>query len=480
MKIVKRILYVIFVLFALFCGLVILCAFKPEVTEKIAHLLYSNKNVTTTAQKNSGAEDGTKSSEESAILADADVVSVYVPPQQSEISVPEQVSGKNGYQPIQNQSEQVGEETARQLKQQLGTGETGDELAFDAAFYPYYAMLDERGQHLYRQICANANALIGSFAPVEDIAVGELKNVFLAVCNDHPEIFWLDTVFYCKYREGGQCVEMDLQFNRTTVDLQAAKNDFNENANLIIAEAQNLGSSYEKEKFVHDALIDKVSYNMGAEMNQSAYSALVNGETVCAGYARAYQYLMQQLGVPCYCCTGFAGESHAWNIVALEDGYYNVDATWDDTDGGTYDYFNKTDEDYRTTHIRQELSVNLPPCNGQLYRETEPSEEQETNLRSLADVGMTEEDVLYSLSEYQNDCYNQIVAAGQGTYTFNNVIDGEALLMEIDAAYTAEDAMKAYMDNAVQAVDGSYYEVYFMSEELQGQRYLMMHKVTIR
>ena len=34
-------------------------------------------------------------------------------------------------------------------------------------------------------------------------------------------------------------------------------------------------------------LIDKISYNLGAEMNQSAYSALVNGQTVCAGYARA-------------------------------------------------------------------------------------------------------------------------------------------------------------------------------------------------
>ena len=53
----------------------------------------------------------------------------------------------------------------------------------------------------------------------------------------------------------------------------------------------------EKEKFVHDALIDKISYNLGAEMNQSAYSTLVNGQTVCAGYARAFQYLLQQLGI---------------------------------------------------------------------------------------------------------------------------------------------------------------------------------------
>lgn len=480
MKILKRILYFILALFAFFCGLVVLCAFRPEVTEKIAHILYSDKNVATASQKNPEAEEGTKPAEESVILADTGGVSVYVPPQQSEISIPQNVSGKNGYQPLQDQSEQVEEETARQLEEQLGTGETGDDLTFDSGFYPYYAMLDGKGQHLYRQICANAGALNGSFAPVEDITVGELKNVFMAVYNDHPELFWLDTAFLCKYREGGQCVEIDLQFNRTTADLQTAQNYFNENASLIIAEAQNLGSNYEKERFVHDALINKISYNMGAEMNQSAYSALVNGETVCAGYARAFQYLMQQLGVPCYYCTGFAGESHAWNIIALEDGYYNVDTTWDDTDGGTYDYFNKTDEDYRTTHIRQELSVNLPPCNGQMYRETGQSMEQENNLRSLADVGMTEEDVLHSFSEYYDDCYSQIVTAGRGTYKFYNVIEGEPLLLEVDAAYKTEGTMVECIENAVLAVDGSYYEVYYMAEELQQNRYLMMHKVIIR
>ena len=56
---------------------------------------------------------------------------------------------------------------------------------------------------------------------------------------------------------------------------------------------------------------------------------------------------------------------HAWNIVALEDGYYNVDVTWDDTPGGEYDYFNKTDEEYADTHVREELSVNLPVCGRQ-------------------------------------------------------------------------------------------------------------------
>ena len=53
--------------------------------------------------------------------------------------------------------------------------------------------------------------------------------------------------------------------------------------------------------------------------------------------------------------------------MGLDDGYYNVDVTWDDTEGGQYDYFNKTDEAYADTHVRRELSVNLPKCEGQRY-----------------------------------------------------------------------------------------------------------------
>ena len=76
---------------------------------------------------------------------------------------------------------------------------------------------------------------------------------------------------------------------------------------------------------------------------------------------------MQQLQVPCYYCTGYAGEDHAWNIVKLDKDFYNADVTWDDTEGGKYDYFNKSDGDYRSTHARTELAVYLPPCNGTEY-----------------------------------------------------------------------------------------------------------------
>ena len=515
MKIIKGFLYFIAGLFVLLCIFVLVCAFRPDLSEKVGAFLYPENGRGMTAEVNGGPperdiypvadtgeeedssdrqQDVEESTEEAETAGeeesveetepageksgmDEGVVSDYVAPDVSEIVMPEEVSGRNGYQQIKEEREQVDETAAREIQDRLDTGYTGDDLEFDPLYYPYYAMLNEKGKHVYRQIYANANELYQEFAPVESVTAGELKNIFSAVYNDHPELFWMETAFAGKFVRGGGCVEIDLKFNRTAQDLQSAQGVFDENAGQILSAAQNLPSEYEKEKYVHDALIEKISYEMSAEMNQSAYSALVNGRTVCAGYARAFQYLMQQLGVPCYYCTGYAGESHAWNIIRLDDGYYNVDATWDDTGDGTYDYFNKTDADYAGSHLRQEMSVYLPSCDGQAYRGLEP---ESGGLRSLEEAGMTEEQVIADLPGYYADCYEQIVQNGIGSYTFYNVIEGEELFREWYRDYQTENYREAYMKDAMTEIGAYSCEMTLEAEELQGGRYLISHTITVQ
>lgn len=292
----------------------------------------------------------------------------YEAPSELDVKVPEAVNGKAGYQPITEKSEALPDAEGGEYTSTLGYGETGDGLFFDANLYPYYHMVDSKGQHLYRQIFANATVMNAAFVPIEAVPVSQLKNVVMAVYNDHPELFWLNTVFTCKYDKNKICAELELEFNMTKEELATASSEFFNTTNNLLTQVENLATPYEKERRLHDMLIERIEYEKGADKNQSAYSALVEGKSVCAGYARAYQYLMQRLGIPCYYCTGFAGTDHAWNIVALDDGYYNVDLTWDDTPEGEYDYFNRTDSDYAGTHVRRDLSVNLPKCEGERYR----------------------------------------------------------------------------------------------------------------
>ncbi len=410
MKVLKGIITGIGVLAALLCALIILSAVNPGITETLSSVLSGDgssseeeeeenpeldqeedsleetQNIEETEPVDEPVELASEEEEEpqetvarQAEEPDGDSsdtgsgkgrirgMNGYEPPSQLDVKVPEAVSGKSGYQPVTEKSEAVPEGEDGEYVSELGYGETGDGLTFDPVFYPYYQMLDEKGQHIYRQVYANAAAMNEEFAPIEAVPVSELKNVIMAVYNDHPELFWLNTIFTCKYDKDRICAELALDYNMTKEELAKASPDFYNRTNSILTEVQNLGT-YEKEKILHDMLIQQIEYDKSAGMNQSAYSALVDGKSVCAGYARAYQYLLQRLGIPCYYCTGYAGQDHAWNIVALDDGYYNVDVTWDDTPGGEYDYFNKSDQDYADTHIRQDLSVNLPQCQGQRYR----------------------------------------------------------------------------------------------------------------
>ncbi len=496
----------------LLCMLIAACAFRPDFSREIADFLFPEKRESIAVEaggeppagdavaakgKEDKTEEGSSDHRRDAESAEAEksgeekdvermsaeeragmeeeISSDYAAPDIAEIVTPEKVSGKNGYQQIEGEQEQVDESAAREIQNRLDMGYTGDGLEFDPLYYPYYVMLNERGRHVYRQIYANANELYPEFAPAEMVTAGELRNIFAAVYNDHPELFWMETAYAGKFTGNGGCVEIDLKFNRTARDLESAQALFDENAEEILGAANDLADDYDKEKFVHDALIERLDYRMGAAMNQSAYSALVNDETVCAGYARAFQYLMQQLDIPCYYCTGYAGESHAWNIIGLEDGWYNVDTTWDDTGDGTYDYFNRSDADYADSHVRQEMSVYLPSCDGEVYRGLEQTSED--GLRSLEETGVTQDKVFADLQGYYADCYEQIVQNGKGDYTFYSVIEGEKMLDTWYGEYQNRRYREAYMDSAMEEIGAYSCEIRFEVEQLQEGRYLIRHNV---
>ena len=71
----------------------------------------------------------------------------------------------------------------------------------------------------------------------------------------------------------------------------------------VSAKVERETDSGEKEKYVHDTLIEMNKYDENEKLNQSAYSALVKGKTVCAGYSRAFMYIMNKLGIRTYYIT---------------------------------------------------------------------------------------------------------------------------------------------------------------------------------
>lgn len=371
MKFIKNTLITVAVVIFLMNAVVFVCYVNPNLTVSIGNFLYQDQAVNVGTLNNIDVSQTTLEfanglKKDNQIQNKQDLTSSketsYQVPEVEKQQIEESVVGRTGYSPVQDQSELITQQETDNIENQVNYGNTGEGLEFDEVIYPYYAMLNDNQKGIYRQVYANAMALNAVFTPETDVTQNELKDAIMALSNDHPELFWLDTSYLCKMTQMGNIVEITLQFNSTANDLESEKALFESKANEILVGAKNLDSDYQKEVYVHDSLMNSINYNLNSTMNQSAYSALVNGQTVCAGYAKAFQYLMQQLGIPCYYCTGYSGEDHAWNIIDLDGGYYNVDVTWDDTDPNTHDYFNKLDVAFANDHIRTEMSVNLPAC----------------------------------------------------------------------------------------------------------------------
>lgn len=123
-------------------------------------------------------------------------------------------------------------------------------------------------------------------------------------------------------------------------------------------------SDYEIVCAVNDYLCDTVYYpeEPYAPMTHTAYGALADGVAVCEGYACAAKLLLDTMGVPCDIqfgtCTN--GGGHAWNLVQLEDQWYQMDVTWNDGALSRSDYLLVTDAFMRQSRTWDES--NYPAC----------------------------------------------------------------------------------------------------------------------
>ena len=264
-------------------------------------------------------------------------------------------------------------ETAEAAGQEEKPSEPVQVDEFDELYYPYYGLLSDEQKLVYQQAYREVLLMDAEIEPEVTVSEEEVSEAAMALLYDHPELFWLDTAFSYQYTEDHVCTKLIMEFNNTAEHIEEAKKLFDQSADAIIKEALNCSGDYEKEKYVHDALLDLAGYDTEASLNQSAFSALVSRTTVCAGYARAFQYLMTRLGIPCYYVTGYAEGEHAWNTVMLDGEFYNVDLTWDEGSLTGYDYFNVPDSRFLETHQRTGRSLKLPACNGTAYASLQDS-----------------------------------------------------------------------------------------------------------
>lgn len=188
------------------------------------------------------------------------------------------------------------------------------------------------------------------------LSEGQIRQTVNAFIYDHPEIFWLENLF--GYTFIGEDTLVEFYSVLSADECQTAIHTFTSTVQAIANGIDDNLSAYEKEKAVHNYLVRNCTYKSGVNdatdgwQYFSAYGALINGEAVCEGYAKAFEVLLSMVGIESHTIRGQShGVGHMWNIVKLNNQWYHVDTTWDDTeDKESYEYFNLSSEYIQKDH----------------------------------------------------------------------------------------------------------------------------------
>lgn len=127
MKVVNKIMIGIAVLCLLLCGGIMVFALNPDMTSSLAQKLYGNTVDMPPGTEETGEGQTSGNGNISVTLPNGmpGEMNGYVAPSMDQMQIPEDVSGRTGFTPVQPEEQQIPDQEAQNLKETLGSGETG-------------------------------------------------------------------------------------------------------------------------------------------------------------------------------------------------------------------------------------------------------------------------------------------------------------------------------------------------------------------
>ncbi len=323
--------------------------------------------------------------------------------------------------------------------------------------YYYYENLDPVAKEIYDVMLGvaqdpvsegNIGLMMTDIDPTGQDYYYEFNVAYRALCFDHPELFWLyagqeaEMVYLSEAVNYGGFYFVYIKMAEPFTNYETQMNAFNAAAASFLADINQDASDYEIVRQIHDKLIDLVNYNdpvgdgeveweRGQDLAHTAYGCLVADSSenpnyaVCDGYTLAMEYLLQQCGIEAAFIGGMAGSSqadaggHAWNIVKIENVWYEVDATWDDA-GSQEDDLTPGTEEYQyfmealnDPEYREKLDHFLFLVSTDTITHFVPGDEYKyITSDGMYEIQMVQESVHIRLnnSEWGSDCDSAIIA----------------------------------------------------------------------
>lgn len=304
------------------------------------------------------------------------------------------VIGEAGYPIIENGNVSGREEN----EEPIGNIDISDAIQQDNSYSNnfFYSQLSDSGKLIYTELYENKeNLKTGTFTVQfgdafkdilsqengSDKLKEEYQSAIEAFTYENPDVFYLDVtkmyiniemikrlfttkynVYINSYQDPNYLAEPF--YSKENIDECQAQIESVRDKILRNIEGK---STVEKIRYIHNYLIDNIEYDQTIQKDNiyNIYGALVQHVSVCEGYAKAFQYLLNSVGIENIIVTGTATnnngetENHAWNYVKIGEAWYALDATWDDpiiigggklTDDIRYQYFLKGSNTMNKNH----------------------------------------------------------------------------------------------------------------------------------
>ncbi|EFF41726.1 transglutaminase domain-containing protein [Mycoplasmopsis alligatoris] len=180
--------------------------------------------------------------------------------------------------------------------------------------------------------------------------------------------------------------DVNINYFKDNTTLQGQVNNWiRDNLEVKVAQAQ---STEQKFKLIHDEVLKHVSYGGLSRSEGGDLRGFLIQKVVCQGYAAIINYFSQYFGIPSIYLDGDvnlgstintetnkltdASGRHAWNMVKIDNNWYYVDPTWNDSfipSGQPHHrWYLLSREDFfkSNEHVRDDASIflnNLPESN---------------------------------------------------------------------------------------------------------------------
>ena len=248
--------------------------------------------------------------------------------------------------------------------------EPGDDLADRLAHRYGRSFLSLEQQQVYDDYYR----LLSAMDPSQDLplprAMTEDETVRLLsyFVSDNPEFFWAEPQYMIERTQGSvSSLAFSFRFGLAQEEVQRRWDAVLEQRDILLADLPDDPAAISV--VLHDRILAHVTYDTSADTTGigNLYGALVQGYGVCDAYSKTYQYLLQELGIPCIYLQGTTdrGTTHSWNAVKLNGVWHYSDITWDDQEHTSHAHLNISSAEIAREHYWDIDQYPLIPQSGQ-------------------------------------------------------------------------------------------------------------------